>query len=602
MSGSDARVCRVLPDVPAVDRAFDYLVPDDLADQLTVGTIVRVPLHGRRVRGWVLKLDVEPEADRTRLLPIHAVVSAGPPAELVELSEWAAWRWAGPRVAFLRATSPPNNVKEPAPADPDAAVFPTRDAPVELPTGSPRAVRWPPARSRADLVAALVAAEGSTIVIAPDARETGDLVSTLEAEGRHVLVLRSELGDAERTRVWADARRGATVVVGGRIAAGVPVPDLASVIVLDDVDEALEEERAPAWHAFPLLIERTRRLGARADIVSPTPSVEAIHAATSAPSIPAREVERGGWPRVGIVDVRYEPPGKTLLTERLADTLRRSLDDGGRVLCVLNRKGRARLLVCPSCSEIARCPECGAALCEGIDNLHCDRCTTRTGPICLHCGAAGLRPRRLGVTRVREHLAALAPRARVVAVEAGSAPVPAFDVAIGTEAVLHRAPVDPDRPIQLVAFLDVDQELLAPRYRAEEQALWLLVRAARRLGERSAGGTLLVQTRMPEHPVLVAARDGDPTAVLEADLARRRELGYPPFGGLAELSGEAAAVDAACVLLGAQTGVTVLGPRDGRALVRAASIDELCDTLAAVDLGAARAAGRLRVDVDPRRV
>jgi len=194
------------------------------------------------------------------------------------------------------------------------------------------------------------------------------------------------------------------------------------------------------------------------------------------------------------------------------------------------------------------------------------------------------------------------PRARVIAVESGSAPMPAFDVAIGTEAVLHRAPSDPTRPIRLVAFLDVDQELLAPRHRAEEQALWLLVRAARRVGDRSAGGTMLVQTRMPEHAVLAAVRDADPAPVLDADVARRRELSYPPFGGLAEVSGDPAAVASACEALAALEPLTVLGPSDGRALVRTPSIDELCDALAAVDLSPARALGRLRVDVDPRRV
>jgi primosomal protein N' len=50
---------------------------------------------------------------------------------------------------------------------------------------------------------------------------------------------------------------------------------------------------------------------------------------------------------------------------------------------------------------------------------------------------------------------------------------------------------------------------------------------------------------MPEHPVVVAARDGYPLPVLDADLVRRRTLQYPPFGGLAEVSGQTAAVDAA---------------------------------------------------------
>ncbi|MGH8977518.1 MAG: hypothetical protein ACRDV7_05540, partial [Acidimicrobiia bacterium] len=103
------RVCRVVPDVTAVERVFDYLVPDALGARVRVGTIVRVPLHGRRVRGWVVADGVEPESG-ARLLPIAAVVSEGPPPDVVALTKWVAWRWSGPRVAVLRTTSPPNIV------------------------------------------------------------------------------------------------------------------------------------------------------------------------------------------------------------------------------------------------------------------------------------------------------------------------------------------------------------------------------------------------------------------------------------------------------------------------------------------------------------
>ncbi|MEX2268039.1 MAG: hypothetical protein WEA75_05075 [Acidimicrobiia bacterium] len=596
-----ARVCRVLPDVPAVDRAFDYLVPDEMRDRVHVGTVVRVPLHGRRVRGWVLELDVEPATALERVLSINVVVSAGPPAEIVELSTWAAWRWAGPRVAFLRTASPPNVVSDTATPEPDAAVFPPRPAPIDVRDGNRRVVRWPPASSRVEMVRSLVATEGSTIVIAPDAREAHVLDQALAAEGRHVVVLQGDQPAAERTAMWDQARRGACVVLGGRVAALAPVPDLTAAVVLDDLDEALEEERAPSWHAFDLLAERASRVGACFDVLSPAPGAGAVAAASSI-AAPARNVERDGWSPLEIVDVRDEAPGHALLSSRLADALHRALDGGGRAVCVLNRRGRARLLVCRQCGELARCPRCKAAVQEMPGGLECPRCGERKLAICEHCGAAGLRPRRLGVVKVRDHLAALVPRARVVAVESGSAPMPAFDVAIGTEAVLHRAPHEPARPVRMVAFLDFDQELLAPRYRAEEQALWLLVRASRLIGERRSSGVVLVQTRMPEHPVVRAAADGDPAPVLEVDLARRRALGYPPFGGLAEVSGERAAVDAACAELQRQNPLTVLGPADGRALVRAHSVEDLCDALDVADLSGARTLGRLRVDVDPRRV
>jgi len=114
---------------------------------------------------------------------------------------------------------------------------------------------------------------------------------------------------------------------------------------------------------------------------------------------------------------------------------------------------------------------------------------------------------------------------------------------------------------------------------------------------------LLVQTRMPTHEVVEAARTGNPFVVADAERACRRALGWPPFGGAAELSGDAVAVRAACDALVATDTVTVLGPtEDGaRALVRARDVDALCDALAAPDVDRAHTVGRLRVDVDPRR-
>ena len=50
------RVVRVLPDVAAIDKEFDYLVPDGV--EVHVGDVVRIDLHGRRVGGWIVAVDV----------------------------------------------------------------------------------------------------------------------------------------------------------------------------------------------------------------------------------------------------------------------------------------------------------------------------------------------------------------------------------------------------------------------------------------------------------------------------------------------------------------------------------------------------------------
>ena len=128
-------------------------------------------------------------------------------------------------------------------------------------------------------------------------------------------------------------------------------------------------------------------------------------------------------------------------------------------------------------------------------------------------------------------------------------------------------------------------------------------RAARVVGSRRRGGRLVLQTRSPEHEVLDWARTADPQAVMDAETARRRILGFPPFGAVAELSGDAAAVEAA--IAGLDPAVRVLGPTSKgtglTALLLGAGPEMLAETLTA-SAGAGRAVGRLRVAVDPPRV
>ena len=200
---------------------------------------------------------------------------------------------------------------------------------------------------------------------------------------------------------------------------------------------------------------------------------------------------------------------------------------------------------------------------------------------------------RPGVSGLREELEAAAgrPVAEITgesAAEAAAAPAAVF---VGTEAVLHRVP-----RADVVAFLDIDDELLAPRFRADEQALVLLARAARLLGPRADGGRLLVQTRLPHHEVLDAVLHADPSRLSGAALGRRRELGLPPARALAVLSGAGAEEVAGALRL--DQAVTVAGPADGRYLVRAADADALGTALAA----APRPSGRVRIEVDPPRV
>src|SRR6202042_3219389 len=135
---------------------------------------------------------------------------------------------------------------------------------------------------------------------------------------------------------------------------------------------------------------------------------------------------------------------------------------------------------------------------------------------------------RVGVTRAREELQAVSGRP-VGEVTAATGPLPDCDVLVGTEAVLHR--LSPADQVDAIAFVDFDQELLAPRVGAGEDALALLAHASRLAGGRS--GRVLVQTRLPEHPVVRAAVLADPALLTGPELEVRQALRLPPSTAVA---------------------------------------------------------------------
>ena len=544
--------------------------------------MVRVSFHGRRVGGWVVALANRPGTDRP-LQPILKVSGLGPPPDVLELTAWASWRWAGRRSALLRTASPPAMVVGLPPAPPTALV-PANPVPAPLVAdafGRARAVvRVPPADDGFDVVVA-AAARRDALVLAPSLATAGFLAARLRRLGHAVALV---------PRDWARAAAGGCVAVGARAAAWAPRPALGAVVVLDEHDEGYQEERAPTWNARDVAVERARRAGVPCVLTSPCPSLQVL--AEAELLLPARGDERAGWPVVEVVDRRQEPPGSGLYSERLVAVLRRA-EREARVVCVLNRKGRSRLLACAACGELARCERCDGAVALDADALQCHRCGATRPPVCLVCSGTRFKTLRAGVTRVREELELLAgrPVAEVTAETDPRLPPPDAPVLVGTEAVLHRLAA-----ASVVAFLDLDQELLASRYRAGEAALALLARGARLVGGRPAGGRLLLQTRLPSSEVIDAVVHADPSRLAVVESARRAALRLPPEVAMAAVSGEAAA-DYVAGLAGVP-GLELLGPSDGRWLVRAADHHSLCSGLASV----ARPSGRLRVEVDPLRV
>ncbi len=560
-------------------RRFDYSVPERWQGDIRPGTRVRVPFHGRRVGAWVVEVGVTPP-EGVEVRDVTGVSGWGPPPAVLGLAEWGAWRWAVPVATLLRTASPDRNVWAlPAPPPLGARGEPAHRADVAPLAPGVTLRRLPPAQDLLSVVLQVIAASehpGRTVlVLAPSTGWADRLGARLRARGLDVAAS------------WSEAAAGWPVVVGSRATAWAPVPALGAAVVLDAHDY---HDR---YDAADVVAERATRAGAPCVLVSPCPT--AVQRLRYGPvETSERSAERSGWPAVTVVDRRGADPRTGLFSEELVRLARDVRDTGGRLVCVLNRTGRARLLACAACGALARCVVCGRAVESTGDALRCRGCGAERPVVCQECGSARMKVLRVGVGRVREELEALLGVAvgevagRPAGAHAPEEAVPDATVLVGTEAVLHRV-----RRAGAVAFLDFDQHLLAPRFSAGEEALALLVRAGRLVGGRGdregAGrppgtrdaGVVMVQTRLPAHDVLRAAVAGDPGLFTELEL--REELCLPPFSALATVK-----ADAPPILDG--EGVVVSPLEAGRWLVRAPDHRTLCDAVAPLHGG---------VSVDP---
>ena len=205
----------------------------------------------------------DPALGGVTLVPIARVSSVGPPREVVDLAEWAATRWGSPRIRpFLVAASPPTMVAGLGPARRTVTV--QAAGPDDVGSGVRRIT---PLTDPLAMVAEIVR-RGPAIVIHPTPAAARAIASRLRKRGLRVALVPDE---------WAGAAAGVDVVVGSRGAVWAPCPGLRSIVVLDEHDESLQDERTPTWHARDVAIERSRRAGAACVLVSPCPTAAALH-------------------------------------------------------------------------------------------------------------------------------------------------------------------------------------------------------------------------------------------------------------------------------------------------------------------------------------
>ena len=582
-------------------------MPPELAGEVEVGSLVRVPLAGRRVRGYVIGLEKGAGEGRGggKLRDVRALAAPVPvftPAMLPSL-RWAARHYAAPLAAVLAKTGPPNLPKEAPPVDLPAvppASGPVAEASEAAAGGGPgRAVQLVAGEGWAELIrgaaAAPVRAERSVLAVLPTAAEADALAEQLESDyGSRVVAAASDQDAAALTAAWSRAAaQGGLVVVGTLRVGWWPVKDLSMMVLVEDGRPGMKERQTPTAAVRALAGKRSAAERLQLVLVGRVPAVQTLHEGTDVVRVPGRL-----WAPVEVVDRTEAPPGEGVVTARVRTAVAAVRRRGGRVFAFTHRRGYAPASRCTQCRLLRTCPVCEGRVghsgpSEGGDHSGheavCLRCEVRPGA-CSSCGGGRFEPLGAGVGRIVEELG------RVVggdAAEAGSG----APVMVGTERDLPGL-----APVDLAVVVDADGLVRGTNYRAAEDALSVMARTAAAV-RRERGCRMMVQTADPRHPIYAALRRADPFPFLEEELDARRRYALPPCGEVLVLEVKGALDPEAFDPV--FEGACVYGPAHDadrtRWMIQADDLREVKERLRPA-VGRLRDKGcKVRVDVDPRQ-
>jgi primosomal protein N' (replication factor Y) len=257
-------------------------------------------------------------------------------------------------------------------------------------------------------------------------------------------------------------------------------------------------------------------------------------------------------PPVHLIDLRHQPVRRgrpSALSDALVDAMRTALAKKGQVILLLNRRGFATHVHCPSCGHVETCRFCDLALTyhKGKDCMLCHYCGYEQEPQmnCPQCGQGAVRYQGLGTEKLEAEIRERFPNHTVQRMDSDTMKqrgshartLAAFrrgevDILVGTQMIAKGL----DFPnVLLVGVVNADVGLHMPDFRSAERTFQLLSQVAGRAGRGPSGGQVLVQTFTPEQPAIRHVASHDYAAFVAEELAHRQAHQYPPYQRLVRI-------------------------------------------------------------------
>ncbi|MDD5409433.1 MAG: primosomal protein N' [Candidatus Omnitrophica bacterium] len=501
-----------------IDGPFDYLVPQDLENKISIGTRVWVNFRNKKEVAYVTAL-----SNKTRIKRIKEISALIDTAAVLDkkmllltrrLSEYYCCSW-GEAIE----TALPDELRKgkevaiaPAPSDDEIASDASRPRNDAL---FVQGVERMPVYLRE--IKEALALKRSAIVLFSDIPEAEKAKELIEKDsGAEVFLTFRKQPDELKS--WEKIRQAqCCVVVGTRSNIFSPVNNLGLIIIDQEQAQVYKQEQAPHYHARQVALMRGEICAAKVVLGSQIPSLESFYLAQEGKLKFEVIPDRAVYPEVKVIDARRlsyaDRKSKLIFSKFLADAIYTTLSEKGKVLLFIERKGFATSAACHNCGAALKCPRCNINLVFHFDEdkLKCHHCNFKMDVpnICPACNTGYIKYSGIGTEKVESELAKIFPQARMN-----------VDIFVSTSSVIKHQ----DLKFDLIGVMAIDNSLNRVDFRAAEKTFGLLMGLASLTSRK-----MIIQSVNVNHHCFQAIIKNDPQLFLQEELKQRKQLNLAPY-------------------------------------------------------------------------
>ena len=396
----------------------------------------------------------------------------------------------------------------------------------------------------------------SVLILVPEIGLTPQTIERFSRRlGYQVAAYHSGLTDAGKRDCWVSVLQGKTkIVIGTRSAVFLPFTNLGLIVIDEEHDASYKQQTGVHYSAKNIALMRGREEECPVILGSATPSAESYYFAQKGiyhHHLLQNRANTAKRNRTHLIDMRKFRK-ESGLSKPFLEAMQKHLDAEGQVLIFLNRRGYAPILMCEGCGEHVKCASCEMSytLHQNPPMLLCHHCgrTTRIPQECGSCGGT-LCTLGQGTQQLEDYLAAKFPNFSMLRLDQDTTRKKGeleekleqiknnqAKIIIGTQ-MLAKGHDFPN--ITWVGIVDLDYGFFAPDFRGIERTGQLLTQVSGRAGRGDKQGEVMIQTHVPDHPLLQTLLKSGYPDFLNQLLEDRKNANWPPFQHLALLRAEA---------------------------------------------------------------